>query len=84
MTNEPLDVEKVIREYIADLYHLSLATSSNDSPWVCEVHFAYDDDLNLFFRSLASRRHSQEIKDNSHVAGNIVRQHSLADTAVGV
>lgn len=56
---------------------MSLATSSGSFPWVCEVHFAYDDDLNLYFRSLTSRRHSQEIAQNPHVAGNIVTQHFL-------
>lgn len=55
---------------------MSLATISGDRPWVCEVHFVYDDDLNLYWRSLSSRRHSQEITENPNVAGNIVKQHS--------
>lgn len=79
-----MDVEKMIREYIPQVIHLSLATAAGDSPWVCEVHFAYDEDLNLYFRSLASRRHSQEINKNPKVAGNIIKQHSLEDTVVGV
>jgi hypothetical protein len=40
---------------------MSLATCKDNRPWVCEVHFAFDDDLNLYYRSLTSRRHSQEI-----------------------
>ncbi len=72
-----LDIEKVVREYIDKSLYMSLATVSDDRPWVCEVHFAYDEDLNLYFRSLTSRRHSQEIAINPHVAGNIVRQHAL-------
>lgn len=47
-----------------------------NKPWVCEVHFVYDENLNLYFRSLKSRRHSQEIAANPRVAGNIVKQHS--------
>lgn len=74
-----MDVEKIIREYLDKSLHMSLATVSGAKPWVCEVHFVYDNDLNLYFRSLTSRRHSQEIKNNSHVAGNIVRQHALED-----
>jgi nitroimidazol reductase NimA-like FMN-containing flavoprotein (pyridoxamine 5'-phosphate oxidase superfamily) len=70
-----LDVEKIIREYIAKTVHMSLATSANNKPWVCEVHFVYDDSLNLYWRSVFSRRHSQEIEKNPHVAGNIVTQH---------
>ena len=79
-----LDVEKVVREYLPNVVHLSLATSKNNRPWVCEVHFAYDDSLNLYFRSLHSRRHSQEIAENPQVAGNIVRQHQLGEAPTGV
>lgn len=74
-----VDVEQIVREYINKSLHLSLATVSGSRPWVCEVHFAYDEKLNLYFRSLASRRHSQEIASNPNVAGNIVRQHALGD-----
>lgn len=74
-----MDVEKIIREYIDKSLHMSLATVSGDRPWVCEVHFAYDEDLNLYWRSKTSRRHSQEIAENPLVSGNIVRQHSIEE-----
>lgn len=74
-----MNVEKIIREYITKTIHMSLATTHNNLPWVCEVHFAYDDDLNLYFRSKESRRHSQEIATNSHVAGSIVAQHERGE-----
>lgn len=79
-----VDVEKVIREYLPKVVHLSLGTSNNNIPWVCEVHFAYDENLNLYFRSLSSRRHSQDISHNPKVAGNIVVQHKLEDNVLGV
>ncbi len=79
-----MDVETTIREHILKIIHLSLATVANDKPWVSEVHFAYDDNLNLYFRSLRSRRHSQEIELNPVVAGNIVRQFGLKEAPVGV
>lgn len=79
-----MDVEKIIWDYIPQVIHMSLATAQKNTPWVCEVHFAYDEDLNLYFRSLTSRRHSKEIAKNPNVAGNIVKQHSLDDSAVGV
>lgn len=75
-----MNVEAIVREYIDKSLHKSLATVSGEKPWVCEVHFAYDDNLNLYFRSLSTRRHSQEITANPHVAGNIVCQHSLEDS----
>lgn len=78
------DIEKIIREYLPDVIHMSLATVKDNKPWVCEVHFAYDDDLNLYFRSLTSRRHSEEIAASPHVAGNIVRQHAPDEYPLGV
>ena len=79
-----MDVERAIREYLPQILHMSLATSVNNQPWVCEVHFFYDDELNLYLRSLTSRRHSQEISANPRVAGNIVTQHVLDQKVRGV
>ncbi len=63
---------------------MSIATSSDNRPWVSEVHYSYDRDLNLYFISLPSRRHSIEISKNNFVAGNIVKQHGKDDTVRGV
>jgi uncharacterized protein YhbP (UPF0306 family) len=79
-----MDIEKVVREYIDKTVHMSLATVSDNAPWVCEVHFAYDDNLNLYWMSLASRRHSQEIVKNPNVAGNIIDKYPLGAPATGV
>lgn len=79
-----MDIEKIVRENIDKTVHMSLGTSHDNKPWVCEVHFAYDNNLNLYFRSLASRRHSQEIAANHFVAGNIVRQHELGEYPLGI
>lgn len=72
-----MDVEQIIREYIDKSLHMSLATVADGKPWVCEVHFVYDESLNIYWRSKASRRHSQEIAINPNVAGNVVKQHGL-------
>lgn len=78
-----MDIEKIIREYITKTVHMSLATVRDNKPWVCEVHFAYDNDLNLYFRSLKSRRHSLEIAENPNVSGNISPQYSLEEGCGG-
>ena len=62
---------------------MSLATVKGDKPWVTEVHFVYDDDLNIYWRSFDTRRHSQEINANPHVAGNIVKQCVLGEPCPG-
>lgn len=77
-----MDIEKAIREYLPSVIHMSLATCVDNRPWVCEVHFAYDEDLNLYWRSKENRRHSQEIAQNPRVAGNIVKQFGPEDKTV--
>ena len=72
---KPEVIEATIREYIPQIIHLSLATVKDNKPWVCEVHFSYDDGLNLYFVSSQETRHAQELIANPHVAGNIVTQH---------
>ena len=80
-----MDIAQIVKDNIEGLVHMSLATSVDGQPWVCEVHFAYDHQLNLYFRSLLSRRHSKEIAGNPKVAGNIVAQFGLGQSpAVGV
>jgi len=79
-----MDVEKAIRDYLPQVVHMSLATCVNNKPWVCEVHFVYDDDLNLYWRSTPDRRHSQEIAVNPNVAGNIVMQHAQGEKPRGL
>ena len=80
-----VDVEKVVRENIDRTVHLSLATSVNNIPWICELHFAHDEDLNLYFISLEDRRHSREIAKNSKVAGSIIDNYAVdAEAPLGI
>ena len=81
---KPEQIEQTIRDYIPQIVHMSLATCVDNKPWVCDVHFAYDDDLNIYFRSTADRRHCQEIAQNPSVAGNIVTQHHKNQKVRGV
>ena len=79
-----MDIEKTIRDYLPQVIHMSLATCLDNKPWVCEVHFVFDEDLNLYFRSKPDRRHSVEIASNPSVAGNIVTQHKIGEKPRGV
>jgi uncharacterized protein YhbP (UPF0306 family) len=78
------DTETVIREYINDVIHMSVSTSRNNKPWTCEVHFSYDGNLNLYFYTKPSRRHSKDIHLNPQVSGSIVRQHQVGEKPRGV
>lgn len=78
------EIEKIIRQYVPQVIHMSLATSHENKPWECEVHFAYDDELHIYFVSNKDARHSQEIAANPNVAGSIVTQHHKSQKVRGV
>lgn len=78
------NIEETIRSYLPEVIHMSLATSVQDKPWVCEVHYVFDTELNLYFRSTPVRRHSKEIEINHNVAGNIVKQHTAGQKPRGI
>ena len=63
-----MDLEELIREFLPSKNVLQLATSVNNQPWVCNVHYYSDDDLNMYWISTPQRRHSEEIKQNPRVA----------------
>lgn len=50
---------------------MQLATVADGQPWCCTVYFVIDDDDNLYWASLPSRRHSQEIAAHPQVAAAI-------------
>lgn len=79
-----MDIEKAIRAYIPEVIHLSLATTKDNKPWVCELRYSFDSDLNFYFRSKVDARHSREASENPFVAGDIVVQHSATDKLRGV
>lgn len=70
MSNEP-SAEGIIRDGLAKMQLMQLATVAGDTPWICTVHFIEDEELNLYWLSLPSRRHSQELVSNPKVAVTI-------------
>ena|SRR5581483_1466360 len=67
---------QIIKQYLAKGYTMQLSTSVDNQPWSCSVYYVFDDKLNLYWASLPSRRHSQEIEINSKVSAAIVIKQS--------
>ncbi len=65
------DLKNLIQEHVKTARVMHLATAINNNPWVCNIHFYTDDDLNFYWISTPERRHSQEIKQNQHVSAAI-------------
>lgn len=58
-------------KYLNDSRVMQLATVAGDQPWICSVYFVTDDNHNLYWLSLPSRQHSQEIAQQPNVAAAI-------------
>lgn len=65
-------VKQLIKAYLKEAKMMQLATSVDNQPWVCNVWFAFDNDLNIYWFSATSRRHSEDIIKNNKVAAAIV------------
>ncbi len=79
-----MEIRQLIKEYLNDARLMQVATSKDNQPWACSVYFAFDDEFNLFWISLPSTRHSQELKANQKVAGTIVLPHTPGDAVRGI
>ena len=62
---QPLDL---IRSYLPQGRTMQIATVDGDQPWICTVYFVEDEELNLYWLSFPTRRHSREIAKHSKVA----------------
>lgn len=79
-----MKLRKLIEEYLKEAKMMQLGTSSNDQPWVCNVWFATDLDLNIYYFSSTNRRHSIEVEKNNKVAGAIVLPQTPDDPPRGL
>jgi uncharacterized protein YhbP (UPF0306 family) len=79
-----MSIKKLIQDYLRQARMLQVATAANNQPWACTVYFACDEKLNLYWISKPSRRHSEEIRNNTKVAGTIVLPHTPGDDVRGI
>lgn len=61
-------IEGFIKKHLAEGRIMQIATVSGGQPWVCTVYYIEDDELNLYWLSWPSRRHSQEIARHNKIA----------------
>lgn len=61
-------LDRHIKHYLKDIKLMQLATCREGQPWLCNVWYVMDGDVNIYFTSRITRRHSREIADNSKVA----------------
>lgn len=77
-------IKQLIEGYLKEARMMQLATSVGDQPWVCNVWFAADSDLNIYWFSSTTRRHSKEVLKNNKVAAAIVLPQTPKDPPRGL
>lgn len=63
---------------------MQLSTAIDNQPWVCSVWFAADEDLNIYWFSSTTRRHSDEVMKNKKVAAAMALPHTPQDPPRGL
>lgn len=78
------DTKALIHSYLSECTLMQLATSRNDQPWICNVWFTADKQMQIYWFSADHRRHSQEILNNDKVAATIVRPYTTLEIPSGL
>jgi general stress protein 26 len=74
-----MKAEELVKRYLPQIKIMQLATVVNDRPYVCTVHYYSDSDLNIYWCSLLTRRHSEEIKRNPQIAAYVLVHENTPD-----
>jgi len=63
---------------------MSLATLDDGGPWVSDLVYVYDEDLNIYWMSDPEVRHSKAILKNALVAGAITISNKSKELNLGI
>ncbi|HWZ65490.1 MAG TPA: pyridoxamine 5'-phosphate oxidase family protein [Patescibacteria group bacterium] len=58
----------LIKQYLSQGKVMQIATQNGSQPWICAVYYVTDGSQNLYWLSLPTARHSQEIANNTKLA----------------
>jgi uncharacterized protein YhbP (UPF0306 family) len=63
-----MEVGELVKKYLRQGRMMQIATAAGSQPWICTVYFVPDEQQNLYWLSLPTRRHSQEVAKNNKIA----------------
>lgn len=77
---------ELIDTYLGDQHMMQLATVKEEQPWCCTVYYVHDNAEvpNIYWASLPTRRHSQEIVNHSRVAAAIAIRFTKGKKVTGI
>ncbi len=71
------EIQQFARQILEDGFIMSLGTADESGPWVAPITYVFDNDMNLYWLSMPSARHSEAIGKNAKVACAIVADASV-------
>jgi uncharacterized protein YhbP (UPF0306 family) len=74
----------LVNQYLGQQHMMQLATLAGDQPWCCTVYYFHDKVRNIYWASLPTRRHSQEIAEHNKVAAAIAIKFVKGQPVVGI
>lgn len=77
-------IRPLIERVLSEGYLVSLGTVDDGGPWVADLIFVADENLNLFWMSKSDARHSQAILKNPRVAGSVTISNNAGEPDFGV
>lgn len=78
------DIRKLVEEVLNKGYLMSLATVDDGGPWVSDVIYVHDDQLNIWWISMPQTRHSKAILADARVAATITVSTELGEPNLGL
>lgn len=78
------DLRTLIKQYLQEAKLMQLATAIDNQPWTCSVWFTTDEELNIYWFSSITRRHSKEVMKNHKVSAAIVLPQTPSDPPRGL
>lgn len=79
-----INIKNRIIEVLKNTHLMSLATNDENGPWVADVIFVHDNDLNIYWISDPNTRHSKAITFNKKVAGTITNSTKSKELNFGI
>lgn len=67
-----MDLKQLAKEHLQKINIMQLATTENNNPWICTVHFYADDELHIYWVSRTDRKHSRQIAENPLASATMV------------
>jgi uncharacterized protein YhbP (UPF0306 family) len=65
--------EELVRKYIESNEVMQLATEENGQPRICNLHYVFDEENNLYWMSMRNTKHSEALRNNKKTAISILQ-----------